>query len=188
MADAEEAVDAAPEEEKVKISRQEFINLAWLASLGFFLVPFGGVTLLFAYPRFKAGEFGGKFDLKLADLPPIGEGPYANLVGKFWLTRTEEGARAIYKVCTHLGCLYNWQEQENKFICPCHGSQFTYESKYIQGPAPRSLDLFTLTAVDASGNELATTPGPNEATEVFDDPTVTYVVDTGTKIIGMRHG
>lgn len=179
-----DANDAAAPEEKVKLNRREFANLAWLASLGFFLVPVGGITVLFAFPRFKEGEFGGKFNLRLSDLPETGAGPLANTKGKFWLTRTEEGVRAIYKVCTHLGCLYNWQEQEDKFICPCHGSQFTKESEFIQGPAPRSLDLFTMTAVDANGNEIARTEGPNEAMPITDDPSVTYVVDTGTKIIG----
>ncbi len=180
-----DANDAAAPEEKVKINRREFVNLAWLASLGFFLVPVGGVTVLFAFPRFKEGEFGGKFNLRLADLPESGASPLANNLGKFWLTRTEEGVRAIYKVCTHLGCLYNWQEQEDKFICPCHGSQFSKESTYLDGPAPRSLDLFTMTAVAPDGTELAKTEGPNDAMPVFDaEPEVTYVVDTGAKIIG----
>lgn len=181
-----DATEAAAPEEKMKMNRREFVNLAWLASLGFFLVPVGGVTVLFAYPRFKEGEFGGKFTLRAADLPETGAGPNANTRGKFWITRTEEGVRAIYKVCTHLGCLYNWQEQEDKFICPCHGSQFGRDSTYIYGPAPRSLDLFKMSAVDeASGEVLAETVESNEAIEVFDDnPNVVYVVDTGAKIIG----
>ncbi len=183
MASRENADAAAPEEEKVEINRREAINLAWLASLGFFLLPFGGVTLLFAYPRFREGEFGGEFRLRSAELPDIGESPVANSEGKFWLTRTDEGIRAIYKVCTHLGCLYNWQEQENKFICPCHGSQFTYESTFIQGPAPRSLDLFTMRAVK-NGEVLAETEEPNSPIPVFDDPEVEYIVATGEKIVG----
>jgi cytochrome b6-f complex iron-sulfur subunit len=27
-------------------------------------------------------------------------------------------------VCTHLGCVVPWNKAENKFICPCHGSQY----------------------------------------------------------------
>lgn len=183
-----DANDAAAPEEKVEMNRREFVNLAWLASLGFFLVPVGGVTILFAYPRFKEGEFGGKFTLRMADIPEQGAGPGVNTRGKFWITHTEEGVRAIYKVCTHLGCLYNWNDQEDKFICPCHGSQFERDSTYIWGPAPRSLDLFTMTAVAPDGTELARTEGPNEAIPVFEDPEVTYIVDTGAKIIGEQHG
>jgi cytochrome b6-f complex iron-sulfur subunit len=187
MADDKVAVDEA-EEEKIPVSRREFLNLAWLASLGFFMVPFGGITLLFAYPRFKEGDFGGDFKLNLDQLPEIGQSPVANPKGKFWLTRTDEGLRAIYTVCTHLGCLYAWQEQEGKFICPCHGSQFRTDSTRISGPAPRALDLFEVTVVDGSGNEVQTTVDPNSAVTVLDaDPNSTYIVHTGEKITGMKN-
>jgi cytochrome b6-f complex iron-sulfur subunit len=181
MAEDEAVVE---EEEKIPVSRREFLNLAWLASLGFFMVPFGGITLLFAYPRFKEGDFGGKFRISAGQLPEVGQSPIANPKGKFWLTRSEEGLRAIYKVCTHLGCLYAWQEQEFKFICPCHGSQFTYESEFIQGPAPRSLDVFEVEVIDGAGNSVEITADPNSAVTVLDDPGATYVVNTGAKING----
>ncbi len=190
MARGSAAPSVPNEEENIKVNRREFLNLAWLASLGFFLIPVGGATVLFAFPRFKEGEFGGTFTLGDASaLPKVNQSPVANPKGKFWLTRTEEGVRALYKVCTHLGCLYNWQEQEFKFICPCHGSQFTYESEYIQGPAPRSLDLFVIKAIKQStGEVLAETSEPNAPIPVFDDPDVIYLVDTGNKILGKKHG
>ena len=183
--------DAAPaaQEEKIPVTRREFLNLAWLASLGFFLLPVGGVTILFAYPRFKAGEFGGAFELgDVSTLPEVNTTPFSNTRGKFWLTRTEDGVRALYKVCVHLGCLYNWQEVDFKFLCPCHGSQYEYDGKYILGPATRSLDIFTMQAIKRSTNEvLAETTGPGEPIEVFDDPDVVYVVDTGKKILGAKN-
>lgn len=180
--------DAAPAaQEKIPVTRREFLNIAWLASLGFFLLPVGGVTLLFAYPRFKAGEFGGEFFLGDASaLPAVKQSPVSNTKGKFWLTRTDEGVRALYKVCVHLGCLYNWQEADFKFLCPCHGSQYQYDGTYILGPAPRSLDEFVMRA-EKDGQVLAETQGPNEAIEVFDDPSVQYIVDTGKPIKGKPH-
>merc|ERR1712084_73576 len=27
-------------------------------------------------------------------------------------------------VCTHLGCVVPWSAANNKFMCPCHGSQY----------------------------------------------------------------
>eukprot|EP00227_Mantoniella_beaufortii_P004040 CAMPEP_0197614754 /NCGR_PEP_ID=MMETSP1326-20131121/59684_1 /TAXON_ID=1155430 /ORGANISM="Genus nov. species nov., Strain RCC2288" /LENGTH=222 /DNA_ID=CAMNT_0043183631 /DNA_START=76 /DNA_END=744 /DNA_ORIENTATION=- len=44
-------------------------------------------------------------------------------------------------VCTHLGCVVPWNKAENKFKCPCHGSQYNNEGKVIRGPAPLSLAL-----------------------------------------------
>jgi cytochrome b6-f complex iron-sulfur subunit len=47
----------------------------------------------------------------------------------------------INAVCTHLGCVVPWNASENKFICPCHGSQYNSAGKVVRGPAPLSLAL-----------------------------------------------
>ena len=43
-------------------------------------------------------------------------------------------------ICPHLGCRFNWNQEANRFICPCHGSQFDPEGTKLAGPAPRGLD------------------------------------------------
>ena len=48
---------------------------------------------------------------------------------------------ALNAVCTHLGCVVPWNKAENKFMCPCHGSQYNKEGKVVRGPAPLSLAL-----------------------------------------------
>lgn len=50
----------------------------------------------------------------------------------------EYGLNAI---CTHLGCVVPWNEAANKFICPCHGSQYDQTGRVVRGPAPLSLAL-----------------------------------------------
>ncbi|MGB5592744.1 MAG: cytochrome b6-f complex iron-sulfur subunit [Crocosphaera sp.] len=47
----------------------------------------------------------------------------------------------INAVCTHLGCVVPWNASEDKFICPCHGSQYNAQGKVVRGPAPLSLEL-----------------------------------------------
>merc|ERR1711972_294829 len=48
---------------------------------------------------------------------------------------------AINAVCTHLGCIVPWNRAANKFMCPCHGSQYDNTGKVVRGPAPLSLAI-----------------------------------------------
>lgn len=43
-------------------------------------------------------------------------------------------------ICPHLGCRYQWNGEQKRFICPCHGSQFGPQGDHLAGPAPRGLD------------------------------------------------
>lgn len=181
------AAAAPPQEERMPINRREFLNFAWFASLGFMAVSMAGMTYLFAMPRFREGEFGGLFTVGPAAELPDSTSPPANIPSvKMWLSNTDQGVLALYKVCTHLGCLYNWSDQENKFICPCHGSQFEKDGDYIQGPAPRSLDRFVVQAVDPdSGEVLAESDDGSPLT--IPSSNVIIRVDTGRRIPGEQH-
>ncbi len=54
----------------------------------------------------------------------------------------------INAVCTHLGCVVPWNIAENKFKCPCHGSQYDSTGKVVRGPAPLSLALVHANVAD----------------------------------------
>lgn len=47
-------------------------------------------------------------------------------------------------LCPHLQCEYHWSASDNRFMCPCHGSQYTFEGAHVAGPAPRGLDPLPL--------------------------------------------
>ena len=181
-------------EKPAPVSRREFLFYIWGASITLVLAGSTGAILWFAYPRFREGEFGGVFRIATSNLPTPEAPPEEHPDGRFWLVNTGTGILAIYKVCTHLGCLYKWVPSNNRFECPCHGSKYQKDGTYIEGPAPRTLDRFVIDAVNDNGDVLAETktgdmntdpdagqalPVPSGATEIE--------IDTGNRILGPVH-
>ncbi len=156
---------AATETQVPGISRREFLYYIWTASIALYLAEFTGLALWFAIPRIRDGEFGGVFNVLPDKIPGVNEPPVDNAEGRFWLVNLDTtdptgiermyqasdelgeitGVAAIYKVCTHLGCIYKWNDASNRFECPCHGSKYRLDGRRIQSPAPRSLDRFSVT-------------------------------------------
>lgn len=152
-------VEDSPEvKARKEMNRREFLTYAWGGVLGLIALQTGVGLFQFLMPRFKAGEFGGVFYMgSETALPSTDAVPEPITSGKFWWVNTEDqGPLAIYMVCTHLGCLYKWEPANNRFECPCHGSKFTREGLFIEGPAPRSLDMF---AISVENGEIAVNTG-----------------------------
>lgn len=48
--------------------------------------------------------------------------------------------RVLSPICTHMGCNVAWNGERERFLCPCHGGQYTAEGRNVAGPPPRPLD------------------------------------------------
>jgi glycine/D-amino acid oxidase-like deaminating enzyme/nitrite reductase/ring-hydroxylating ferredoxin subunit len=71
-----------------------------------------------------------------------GEGKIVTVDGqKVAAYRDEQGTmHAASAVCSHLGCIVNWNQAEKSWDCPCHGARYTYEGEVIRGPAIQDLE------------------------------------------------
>ena len=69
--------------------------------------------------------------------------------GGVWLATPDgKDLRAFYPRCTHLGCAYSWQQDKQRFYCPCHGGVFDFDGNVVAGPPPRPLDRYEYKVVD----------------------------------------
>jgi cytochrome b6-f complex iron-sulfur subunit len=189
-------------------TRRQFLTVALATAAGVATIRFAGLGLDFSRPAAAANQFGGVFELgPLTDLPAVGEPPLNHAEGRFYLVRTEEGLLAVHKVCTHLDCLLGWDEQNGRYLCPCHGSQFAPDGQVLSGPAERSLNRFVVRlttdeeALVAETDGVTGAPlavpvsdqpeaGPDDDAAETDDapqaeplPEVLVWVDTGRKIV-----
>jgi cytochrome b6-f complex iron-sulfur subunit len=62
--------------------------------------------------------------------------------GNFLVSRTaQETFVALTAICTHEQCNVTGF-QNSRYVCPCHGSQYTTSGAVVQGPATRALTQF----------------------------------------------
>jgi cytochrome b6-f complex iron-sulfur subunit len=166
------AMTATPTSPSRSLTRREFLNYMWLASMALLMAKTGNIAWLFALPRDPSARTDvtvALSDVPAMDAPPLllkleikstsdfrPEGHvFAPTHYSIFLSNTPEGLLAFLNRCTHMGCIFRWSEVSGIFACPCHGSQFRRDGTWIAGPAPRHLDRFPIVALDERGDAVA---------------------------------
>jgi glycine/D-amino acid oxidase-like deaminating enzyme/nitrite reductase/ring-hydroxylating ferredoxin subunit len=84
---------------------------------------------------FTAGDVGSVDQIQAGQGAVIRDG--ASKVAAY---RAENGElHTMSAVCTHLGCIVNWNGVEKTWDCPCHGSRYDSVGRVVNGPATRDL-------------------------------------------------
>lgn len=99
--------------------------------------------------------------------------------GRFFLLHAPGGIIAAYRKCTHLGCAVPWNDAEDRFHCPCHGSEYDKRTAVVlRIPAPKPLQLFHI-AESAEGQLVVDTNPLRVIDRRGDwDPSVIEITDT----------
>lgn len=90
--------------------------------------------------HFVADRFNFKETDSLKRLRP-GSGKLVEVDGqKIAAYRDEQGQiHTLSPVCTHAGCIVNWNSAERTWDCPCHGARYDIDGRVLTGPATKDL-------------------------------------------------
>ena len=94
------------------------------------------------YPYYYVRDRVASAEGESIDELKVDEGKILNLDGKKVAAYRDENGKvtACSPVCTHLGCIVNWNKAEKTWDCPCHGSRFKPTGEVMAGPAEEPLE------------------------------------------------
>ena len=116
----------------------------------FLLFSLGGIATIFAagvlYPLYRyLAPVGGDLRNAKVTVPENdvreGEAKFFQYAGSSAVLVRKRGGEvvAFSAVCTHLGCIVQWQQERQQFLCPCHAGLFSAEGAVLAGPPPKPL-------------------------------------------------
>ncbi len=126
-----------------ELSRRGFVQWALgfsvVATLGGVIVPIIG----YLWPPARQAAAGASRVLVGAtkDLP-VGQAKILPVNDKpvIVINTAQGGLKAFSAICTHLGCVVEWNQSKQYIVCPCHDGRFNpVTGAVISGPPPAPL-------------------------------------------------
>src|SRR3989338_7135204 len=122
------------------LSRRDFVG--WMikgglvTSLGAMLWP----AMEYLLPVMRRGPSSDAKEVGALDEIPVWGSKKVIFAGSaVLLVRTPSEVKAFSAICTHLGCIVDWDNQKREIQCPCHAGFFDLEGRVVSGPPPRPL-------------------------------------------------
>lgn len=132
-----------------ELSRRRFLGWGAVTVGGLIGIGYLGSALRLLYPTSIGGPG------KLQDIGPVSSFPVGQYIlsaytgdgysdGVYVMRQSDSQFIALDFHCTHLQCPVDWFQSLERFLCPCHGSQYNKYGEHIAGPAPRGLFHHTI--------------------------------------------
>ena len=119
--------------------RRKFLGICLVGATAAAAAAAAYPVLQYLAPR-SGAQGGDKLVFAAADIPE-GEAKFFEYAGSAAvLVRTKTGETvALSAVCTHLGCIVQWEKDKQDFLCPCHGGIYSPDGAVVSGPPPKPL-------------------------------------------------
>jgi cytochrome b6-f complex iron-sulfur subunit len=126
------------------ITRRDFFGMAWKALGILAALEVAGMTVAYFFSGKNRNSAPPKQLFEAGPVQDFQPGSVSAFMGgRFYLARQVDGGFiALSLRCSHLGCSVSWEENRNRFICPCHSSAFDISGEVLNPPAARALDYF----------------------------------------------
>lgn len=128
-------------------SLQLMLGLAVTATFAGIIVP----IISYLWPQESTTGYGGPTDVgATADFAPD-SGTVTSVDGKpvMVINSKTNGWKAFSAICTHLGCVAQWDTRKTIIHCPCHDGYFNpTNGTVVSGPPPHPLTAYEVAVKD----------------------------------------
>jgi cytochrome b6-f complex iron-sulfur subunit len=125
------------------VSRRRFLSyllsFSILATLGGVLAP----IISYLWPSYSHASGGRRDPVQIGTIAdfPVGKGKVVPV--------SQGGIRAFSAICTHLGCIVEWDQSRHLIVCPCHDAHFNaVNGAVVSGPPPSPLTQLKVSQKD----------------------------------------
>lgn len=130
--------------------RRTFLGICIAGLSALVAAAAGWPVLKYLAPLPKSGA-GGKVMIPEKDLVE-GGAKFFEFAGSAAVLIRKKGGEvvALSAVCTHLGCIVQWENDKQNLLCPCHGGRFSSDGAVLGGPPPKPLAKLPVTVADGT--------------------------------------
>jgi cytochrome b6-f complex iron-sulfur subunit len=140
---------SVPDDQASSVGRRRLITyllgFSVVATLGGVFTPIIG----YLWPPSRTSTGGsGRVQVGTAADFPAGQGKVVPVSDKpvIVVNTAQGGLKAFSAICTHLGCIVEWDQGRQFILCPCHDGRFNpVNGAIISGPQPAPLPELALT-------------------------------------------
>ncbi len=135
--------------EQARIARRSLLDYVMAAGGAVWALGMAGPAALYLWPARSAGPVESTLEVGAKEEIAVGESRMIRSHGRpiLVLRSSEDEFRAFSAICTHLGCIVDWDPARQVIACPCHAAVFSPDGEVVSGPPPRPLPQYRVMLV-----------------------------------------